>query len=429
MGNWNWEQLGDNIYRSVQDAVDSHDFSSLNQTIRNTIDDVGQEIRDAGSAFGYGQGSRQGGRQASPFGQPYSDRYSQQRRKQRAYQEQWYQRKQQETGGHSTAGGRTENLNYAATPVKSELYAGTSGTQAVSILAGCMGVVLGGVSLIGLIVSLVGGVMFWGGVGNKIVSAVFLVLLGLGTGLGVFGFRKSGKVRRFRRYLQILGRREYCDLKELADRTGKNIAYIKKDLIGMIARGWFRQGCLDEKKTCLITSKEAYDQYRQLMNQQKEREEEERREKEKYSPELREIIRRGDEYVAKIRTCNDAIPGEEISAKISRMELLVDRIFDRVEQHPESVSDIRRLMDYYLPTTMKLLEAYEELDTQPVQGENILSSKREIEKTLDTLNQAFERLLDDMFQDTAWDVSSDISVLNSMLAQEGLKEKDFEQKQ
>ena len=86
-------------------------------------------------------------------------------------------------------------------------------------------------------------------------------------------------------------------------------------------------------------------------------------------------------------------------------------------------------MDYYLPTTMKLLEAYEELDTQPVQGENILSSKREIEKTLDTLNQAFERLLDDMFQDTAWDVSSDISVLNSMLAQEGLKEKDFEQKQ
>ena len=86
-------------------------------------------------------------------------------------------------------------------------------------------------------------------------------------------------------------------------------------------------------------------------------------------------------------------------------------------------------MDYYLPTTMKLLEAYEELDTQPVQGENILSSKREIEKTLDTLNQAFERLLDDMFQDTAWDVSSDISVLNSMLAQEGLKGKDFEQKQ
>ena len=60
-----------------------------------------------------------------------------------------------------------------------------------------------------------------------------------------------------------------------------------------------------------------------------------------------------------------------------------------------------------------------------MQGENILSSKKEIEDTLDTLNMAFEKLLDDLFQDTAWDVSSDISVLKTMLAQEGLTENDF----
>ena len=77
-------------------------------------------------------------------------------------------------------------------------------------------------------------------------------------------------------------------------------------------------------------------------------------------------------------------------------------------------------MEYYLPTTIKLLDAYEQLDSQPVQGENIISSKREIEKTIDTLNTAFEKLLDDLFQDTAWDVSSDISVLQMMLAREGL---------
>ena len=69
-----------------------------------------------------------------------------------------------------------------------------------------------------------------------------------------------------------------------------------------------------------------------------------------------------------------------------------------------------------------LLEAYEQLDRQPVDGENIQTAKREIEATLDTLNTAFEKLLDDLFQDTMWDVSSDISVLNTMLAQEGLKE-------
>ena len=100
----------------------------------------------------------------------------------------------------------------------------------------------------------------------------------------------------------------------------------------------------------------------------------------------------------------------------------MDKIFDRVEQNPASVGDIRKMMEYYLPTTIKLLQAYQDLDAQPVQGENIISSKKEIEKTLDTLNRAFEKLLDDLFQETAWDVSTDISVLHTMLAQEGLTE-------
>ena len=89
---------------------------------------------------------------------------------------------------------------------------------------------------------------------------------------------------------------------------------------------------------------------------------------------------------------------------------------------PDCAGELRRFMDYYLPTTVKLLDAYEELDRQPVQGENIRNGKQEIEKTLDTLNLAFEKLLDSLFEDTAWDVATDISVLQTMLAQEGLTE-------
>ena len=109
--------------------------------------------------------------------------------------------------------------------------------------------------------------------------------------------------------------------------------------------------------------------------------------------------------------------------------MLIGRIFDRVEQNPQVVGETQKLMSYYLPTTLKLLEAYEELDRQPVQGENIATSKREIEETLDTLNTAFEKLLDSLFQETAWDVSSDISVLKMMLAQEGLGPDDFQKKE
>lgn len=205
----------------------------------------------------------------------------------------------------------------------------------------------------------------------------------------------------------------------------------------MISKGWFRQGHMDGEKKCLILSNRAYEEYLQIETRKQqskaeepvkkeERTRENTKEKdvknEKLTPEVQKIIDQGDAFIRKIHECNEAIPGEEISAKISRMEMLVDRIFDRVEENPQSVSDIRKLMEYYLPTTIKLLEAYEQLDRQPVDGENIQTAKREIEATLDTLNTAFEKLLDDLFQDTMWDVSSDISVLNTMLAQEGLKE-------
>jgi hypothetical protein len=77
-------------------------------------------------------------------------------------------------------------------------------------------------------------------------------------------------------------------------------------------------------------------------------------------------------------------------------------------------------MVYYLPTTMKLLQAYIELDKQPLAGENIISTKQEIKEALGTINTAFENLLDSLFQDMAWDISSDISVMKTMMAQDGL---------
>lgn len=264
------------------------------------------------------------------------------------------------------------------------------------------------------------------GVGTAIfgtlVTAAFL-------GMGIWGTRMVGHVGRFRKYVNTLMGREYCDIKELSEKTGYSVKKVTKDVKRMIRSGWFRQGHLDEKETCLIASHDAYQQYTGLMDHMRQekaaRAEAEKAEEQKYSgfsPEVQAVIREGDEYVSRIRKANDAIPGEEISAKISRMEMLVDRIFDRVEQNPEMVNDLSKLMDYYLPTTIKLLDAYAELDAEPVQGENILSSKQEIEKTMDTLNVAFEKMLDNLFQDTAWDVSSDISVLHTMLAQEGLTE-------
>ena len=84
------------------------------------------------------------------------------------------------------------------------------------------------------------------------------------------------------------------------------------------------------------------------------------------------------------------------------------------------------MLSYYLPTTQKLLEAYRDLDKRNVEVKNISDTKREIETTVETINRAFESFLDDLFRDRAWDIQSDISVLNTMLKQDGYIKSDFD---
>lgn len=473
MDNQDWEKFGADIKNSVQDAIESGDYSRLNQTVTDTVNGVvnglgdavrgftGQRVDDAyrrtRREYDYrtgkyrevpeqsrqyqeyddnqsGTGSGADGRNnGMPGGVSGSDRYqyapfgknAQSYRPQRSAR----------SNGYTSAGtGSQEKMPPA-------LFAQPTGRQiggiALSVVGYSVAVASGGLGLICLLAMLAATgtetALMGAGIGIfGVLAAIFGVSAGIGT-----SWLKS--VKRFRTYIRELGGKEYCDIKGLAKRMHKSPQYVAKDLRRMISRGWFREGHLDEKETCLMVSHDAYQQYTALLEhtEQKERDEQKvkeeaeqmRREEAENSsslpPQAREVLKSGDEYLRKIRACNDAIPGEEISAKISRIEMLVDRIFVRVKEQPDTVSDLNRMMQYYLPTTVKLLEAYEQLDSQPVQGENIQNSKREIEKTLDTLNVAFEKLLDSLFQDTAWDVASDISVLHTMLAQEGLTEDVF----
>ena len=405
MINNDWERFGDEIRRTIQDAVDNRDFSRLNQTVSDTIgkamDTVSRGMKDTKGAAGVNLDS--------VFGNDSGN-----------------QKKKYET--HRADYGQ-QQYQQPARPAKKLLYLKGTSTRIGGIFLAVTGYIFTAGSIIFLLLLALGAAA----TGFDLVLKVGMTIFGLfGIAflvMGIAGTNMACSVGRFRKYVKVIKEREYCEVKELAQKTGKSVKTVVKDLKKMIRKGWFCQGHLDEQGTCLMTSNEAYSQYTALMERTKrekaEREAEAARRQQEFSklsPEVQKIIQAGDEYVRKIREANDAIPGEEISAKMSRMEMLVDRIFDRVEEHPESVADIRKLMEYYLPTTIKLLDAYEDLDAQPVQGENIITAKKEIEKTIDTLNTAFEKLLDDLFQDTAWDLSSDISVLQTMLAQEGLTE-------
>ena len=126
--------------------------------------------------------------------------------------------------------------------------------------------------------------------------------------------------------------------------------------------------------------------------------------------------------LAQLKKLNDDIADEEVSGKIDRIAMLTGDIYAFVTLNPERAGEVRKFMNYYLPTTMKLLTSYSLLERQSYQGENIINARRDIEKILDTLVHAFEKQLDQLFATDAVDISSDIQVLETMMAKDGLSE-------
>ena len=404
----NSKNIGDQVRDAIQDAIDSQDYSNLKNTVERSIesaaDVIGQSLRQAAQA---------------------AQDANEQRNATRAFelqkQQQRIARQQQEA----------ELANR---------YASVSGNKAGAYIAAGLGGAVGAVFAVLSVIAApfaIASASTLGAVSGVIMGAVVLPAL-VGAGVCVFGVKRINLLKRFDKYRKVLGMREACSVGELAAQTAQRENAVAKDLRTFIDKGWLRQGRMDDAETQLMVTDGAYEQYRALLAQGQERERQQRLAQAQaerkqagraaLDSETRAILEKGEAFVAQIRESNDAIPGEEISAKMDQIESVVRSILKRAEEHPEVIPELDRLMDYYLPTTVKLLDAYEELDAQPVQGENILKSKAEIEGTLDTLSVAFEKLLDSIFVDVAWDVSTDVSVLHAVLAQEGLVADPFKKK-
>jgi 5-bromo-4-chloroindolyl phosphate hydrolysis protein len=263
-----------------------------------------------------------------------------------------------------------------------------------------------------------------------IALAVLLPITVAVLALMVYGLTLRRRARRFSRYRDALGNAAFCTVAQLADIAGETQERAKKDLKKMITCGAFPQGHLDHSETCFMVDDKTYHEYLQAEKEytirtEAARAEEQRKQTDPKDAELEAVKKEGSEYLQQIRSANDALPGEVISKKLDRLEEITARIFACVRKHPEKLADIRRFMRYYMPTTLKLVNSYEEFESQPVQGENITRAKGEIERALDTINMAFENLLDTLFADDALDISADISTLETMLKQEGLTGSDF----
>lgn len=275
-------------------------------------------------------------------------------------------------------------------------------------------------------------------------SVLSMVLVSFITMIGV-GCKQKKRLERAEKYLELAGNNHYINVEDLALHTNATPKFVLKEIRKMLEAGHFPQGHLDTRGSCLMLDDKIYREYLDLEKQRRIQEREQRAQELRDAvagkqstvsqntlrcdgtngdPELDAMISEGQECIRKLRDMNDNIPGEEISAKLFRLENLLKEIFEGLKGHPEQRHQMQKFMDYYLPTTIKLVGAYEEFDELSSQSREIMEAKAEIEKTLDTINGAFEELLSRMFRDTAFDVTTDAQVLQTMLAKEGLAGQD-----
>ena len=317
------------------------------------------------------------------------------------------------------------------TPPATELAFPFKNTGAASAVAYC---VVGGIgvgitavsTIVGGLTGLLAGTATLGS--GFVLSIGFLGLFSALLGKGI-GQQKMSSLAA--RYVQIIGKRQYIDISTLALSLNKTERRVVREIKKLLKQGFFPQGHLDRNYRTFILTDEVFNHYLELETSgstpgiidttaRSEDEQEFPTLTPEESAELSRMIREGNGYITRIRELNNEIPGIEISAKLDRLEGLLKEIFIRVKEHPEQMSRIHELMDYYLPTAVKLVDAYKEYDRVSEPGKEILSAKTDIENTLDTINSALGKLLNKLFKDSVLDVTTDAQVLKTVLVQKGL---------
>ncbi len=431
---FNHSNLGDQFKKAVSEGLATGDFRELNilvnDTVTEAISEAGRQVKNV-SNTNYRSTTKiyENARQ-----------YEKQQQKRNEQYKKMYQSSGQLKNGSPTKSKNTlpATKTKSVGQVSSILYMvfggiGTGISTALLLASTIIGLVSGSwsISLLGFLGALLGG-------------SIFMVRKGI---------NEKNRLERMKRYLSLFAGKMYVNIADLADSLGKSTKYILKDVKKMMKLGFFPEGHLDKKETCLMLDDATYREYLRLEKERKTYELEHgstptntsntsnsgnsadspsRKQEPTASvntthvnPELNAMIQEGQAYIRKLHELNDIIPEEVISEKMDRMEGLLKEIFKRLEEDPTQMSQMHKLMNYYLPTTIKLLQSYSEFDDISAPGTDIIKAKAEIEKTVDIINEAFTELLNKLFQATVFDVTTDAQVLQTMLAKEGLTKNDF----
>jgi hypothetical protein len=240
------------------------------------------------------------------------------------------------------------------------------------------------------------------------VFSIFNIIFFTVGGAATLSYRSAWKKRmqRVRGYLSFIGDRDVVPMAAFMEAFRVRPRTLERDLLMIIQKGYLdEKAYVDRGLRALVMSPKAAEEARNK----------------KYAEEqIKNPENNFFAVVREIRDINNSVTDAAVSAKISQLEELTAKIFRAVEDSPEKLPKISRFQEYYLPTTMKLLRSYRELQCQNIGGEIMSSTKKDIEKVLDTLIIGYKAQLDRLYADDYLDISSDISVLETLMTSDGL---------
>ncbi len=223
------------------------------------------------------------------------------------------------------------------------------------------------------------------------------------------GLSRTRQGRRQRLYMGVIGNRNSVFISDLASAAGVSEKKVISDLQRMLSDGTLPMGYIDRASGRLVLTDQGYEAPHREEAPQKEA-----------PPKAQSKEDEDDAILRQIKEVNDAIPDDEMSRKIDRIGEITGKILDYQRQNPAKASELRQFLNYYLPTTLKILRAYAQMEAQGVEGENISSAKHRIEDMMDKVVEGFEKQLDQLFRTDVMDITTDVEVLERMLDKDGL---------
>ncbi|MBQ9538859.1 MAG: hypothetical protein IJU95_06280 [Treponema sp.] len=409
MGNKDFFSYGEEILNSINKAAETGDFSNLSRDVKNSIS-------GAASAFTSSLSSDIRGAVQSGLRNTFSPQDNQ----------------------------------------SSPFFAGRVSRYG-SRIVGLGKIIMGSIIIFIMSLFLLGGIISFGDNPEELGFDIGLLIFSAASIFGgatlIWSARNKNRlVSDYFRFGDAIGNKTYVTIKELCDKTGMAAVYVVRQLKKMKSIGYLPYAVLDRNETTLMLTDEVYKEYlrstefnsgqsaysgQSRQNKKHKQKEEQTRNDdsnagasrnveyytidESLPGEVKDILREGIDYLNEIRFFNDLIPDTEtMSDKLYTLEATALSIFKKLKETPEIAGDLRKFMAYYLPTTKKLLQSYVNQRKTSQTVETIAKSQKEIEEATDVINEAFVKLLNQLFESDSWDISSDISVMKTMMKQDAL---------